>query len=188
MAALALAALGSLGVGGGAAGLAGVGAAAAGTAAIGGAAAGSGALAALSGIATAISVIGTIGAGFSAASSARSQADATELEAGQQQLQDAQKATQMKRQLAAVLGQNDVTFANAGIDISQGIAANNRANQNKEASQQLSIDDEDATYRQNLLRQRAQAYRLSAGADIGGALLNALGTGVSGAYNIAKIG
>lgn len=129
----------------------------------------------LQGLTTAISALATIGSGLSGAAESRQLADQAELQDGQEQVQAAQRQAQMKRSLLEVLGNNDVTFAAAGIDISSGIAQSARADASKRASQELSIDRQDTDFRRALHRMRAQGYRRRAGAQIGGSLLGALG-------------
>lgn len=175
---LALGALANLGIGGGAAAAGAAGAA-------GGAAAG---LSALQGIGAAIGILGTIGQGFAKAAETRHEADQATLQAGQEQVGAQQRALQMKRELLRTLGENDVAFAGAGIDTSQGIAAVSRANNVDAAGTQLSIDRADADFRRALLDARAKNLRSRASGEIGGALLSALGQGISAATSSYKLG
>lgn len=129
----------------------------------------------LQGLTTAISALATIGGGLAGAAESRDLADQADLQDGQEQVQSAQRQAQMKRSLLEVLGNNDVTFAAAGIDLSSGIAQSARTEANKRAVQELSIDRQDTDFRRALHRMRAQGYRRRAGAQIGGALLGAVG-------------
>ncbi|NUR12357.1 MAG: hypothetical protein HOQ20_11020 [Bradyrhizobium sp.] len=122
-----------------------------------------------------LSAIGTLGAGFASAQASKDQADAVELQAGQDKVQDTQRQTQMKRTLLQVLGENDVTFAAAGIDISGGIAQDAKQTATKRAVDELTIDRRDSDFRMALAKMRAQGYRRQASSTIGGALLGAAG-------------
>ncbi|TGS86728.1 hypothetical protein EN817_17655 [Mesorhizobium sp. M3A.F.Ca.ET.174.01.1.1] len=149
-----------------------------GAAATGAAATGGATAAGLSGAQTLVSVlsaIGTLGAGFASAQASKDQANAVELQAGQDKVQDTQRQTQMKRTLLQVLGDNDVTFASAGIDISGGIAQDARQTASKRAADELTIDRRDSDFRMALAKMRAQGYRRQASSTIGGALLGAAG-------------
>ena len=175
---LALSALASLGIGGTAAtaGAAVTGASAAATAA---GAAGStiSALDILSGIATAATVLGTLNAGAADAEMAEQQASEARIDEGQQQLQSFQRQNDLRRELFKVLGENQVAFAAAGIDVTGGIAQSTRADAVRTASREISIERRDDDVRRAMLRARAQGLRASAGASRGGALLKAIGTG-----------
>ncbi|MBZ9856759.1 hypothetical protein LB566_23485 [Mesorhizobium sp. CA13] len=132
----------------------------------------------LSGAQTLVSVlsaIGTLGAGFASAQADKDQANAVELQAGQDKVQDTQRQTQMKRTLLQVLGDNDVTFASAGIDITGGIAQDARQTASKRAADELTIDRRDSDFRAALAKMRAQGYRRRASSTVGGALLGAAG-------------
>lgn len=143
----------------------------------GGAAAGatSAGLGGLSTITSVLSAIGTLGAGFAAAGASRDMANQTDLQEGQEKVETTQRQTQMKRTLLQVLGENDVAFAAAGIDISGGIAQDARQTANKRASEEITIDRRDSDFRRALLKMRAQGYRNQAKSQIGGALLSAAG-------------
>lgn len=133
----------------------------------------------LSGLATALSVLGTIGSGVSAFAQSNAMANQVELQSGQEQLQSQQRQTEQKRALMQVLGENDVTFAAAGIDLTGGIAAGARAKATKDATSQISIERQDSDFRATLAKLRAKGYRQQGAGQIGGALLGALGTGVN---------
>ncbi len=141
----------------------------------GGAAAGA-TSAGLGGASTMLSVlqaVGTVGAGLAAASASRDMADQTDLQAGQEKVAETQRQTQMKRTLLQVLGENDVTFAAAGIDISGGIAQQARQTASKRAADELTIDRRDSDFRRAMLKMRAQGYRRQASSQLGGSLLSA---------------
>lgn len=170
---LALAAVGKvfsgLGLSGAASGAAGAASAATTTAA------GSGALGALQGFTTVLKVLGGIGAAAASARADNAAADQTELQAGQEQLAGEQRKTKMSRELARVLGGNQVAYAAAGIDLSQGVAADNAASAKQRAASEISIDQQDTEFRRALYRMRASGLRDRARSTKGGAMLNALG-------------
>lgn len=173
---LAVAALGKVFTGLGLAGASGAsGAAATAGAAATGAAAGSGALGALQGIATTLKVLGGLGAGIAARDQANDAAAETEMQAGQEKLQSTQRQTSMKRELARVLGQNDVIYAAAGIDLSGGIAQQTAAEQSKRATDEISIEQQDSEFRRALYRLRARGQRAAGKSAMRGALIGAAG-------------
>lgn len=188
---LAISALGSLFGGTGIAG----GAAAAGSAAAGAAgaatttaAASSGVLGALQGVSTVLGVLGTIGAGAASARASNQQADQADLQAGQEQLAGDQRENKMRRELARVLGQNDVTYAAAGIDLTQGVAADNAARQKQQATDDINIDQQQTDFQRSLYKMRAQGLRAQASATRGGALLSSLGSLANYGFNLAERG
>lgn len=136
-------------------------------------------------IASVLGAVGTIGAGMASAQASRDQADQAILQAGQEKVETTQRQTQMKRTLLQVLGENDVAFASAGIDISSGIAQQARQTASKRAADELTIDRRDSDFRRALLKMRAQGYRRQAKSQMGGALLGAatglIGTGIDAA-------
>ena len=154
---------------------AGASAAASAGAAATGAAAGSGALTALQGFSTLLKVVAGIGAGAAAAAESNQMADQAILQAGQEQLQGEQRKTKMSRELARVLGANDVAYAAAGIDLTQGAAAENAANAKKRAADEISIDAQDTEFRRALYRMRATNLRQRGKSQKGSAMLGALG-------------
>ena len=141
-------------------------------------------LSGLSGLGTALSILGTIGSGLSSASQSNAMVAQVEMQSGQEQLQSTQRQTEQKRALMQVLGENDVTFAAAGIDLTGGIAAGARAKATKDATEQISIERSDADFRASLAKLRAKGYRSQASGQIGGALLGALGKGVNYAIDL----
>jgi hypothetical protein len=183
---LAIAAAGKLFSSIGLSGAAGAGASGAGAA--GAATAGATGLKALGGFATALSVLGGIGSGLSAKAQADQAAMQTDLQAGQETNQAVQRQTAMKRQLLQVLGENDVTFASAGIDISGGIAQSTAADARKRAAQEISIDRQDTDFRRAMLRMRASGQRAQGRSALGGALLGAVGKAAGAGMRAGKIG
>lgn len=168
---LAIAAIGKVAAG---LGLSSAGAAATGATAATTTAAGSGALTALQGFSTALQVLGGLGAGAAAARATNQQADQADLEAGQEQLAGVQRQNKMRRELARVLGQNEVAYSAAGIDLTQGVAADSAARAKQQAASEISIDQQDTDFRRSLYRMRAQGLRQRARSERGGALLGAL--------------
>ena len=69
------------------------------------------------------------------------------------------RTTSLKKELAQALGENDVKFAAAGIDLSGGVAADNRQALESDATQEISIDRSDTSARYALHRSRAAGYR-----------------------------
>lgn len=174
--------LGGLGLGSaaGAAGTAGVG--------LAGTAASSGALTALQGLGSVLKVLGTIGAGAAAANESRQLAVEADLQAGQEQLAGQQRQNRIRQELGRVLGQNDVTYAAAGIDLSGGIAQSQAQTAREKAQTEITIDQRDTEFRRAMYRQRAIGYRQRASAQSGGALLTALGTAADFGIKIAGQG
>jgi hypothetical protein len=81
----------------------------------------------------------------------------------------------MKRELARVLGENDVAFAAAGIDLGAGMAETTRAAAKRQTAGQLSIERQDDEMQRALLKARANGYRSQAGSYQAGAMLTAAG-------------
>ncbi|CAN7376560.1 hypothetical protein LJR231_002266 [Phyllobacterium sp. LjRoot231] len=161
----------------------------AGAAAAGGlASASSGVLSVLQGVSATLGILGKIGAGNAAADASNQQADQAELESSQEQLKQTQRQTVMKRELARVLGENDVTFAAAGIDLSSGIAQSAAANATKRATDEISVDRADSDFRRALLKQRASGFRSQARSSRTAGLLGALETGAGYGIDLAKRG
>lgn len=135
-----------------------------------------------------LSALGTIGAGLSSAAASRDAADQTELQAGQDQVETTQRQTQMKRSLLQVLGENDVAFAAAGIDISGGIAQDTRQRASQRGVDELTIDRRDSDFRRALYKMRAQGLRRRSSGQIGGALLGAANTMLNTGMDVAARG
>lgn len=130
---------------------------------------------AMSGFATAakmLQVIAGVGSVVGGLVTSSQQAQQADLQADQEQVTAAQRQTQMKRELLKVLGENDVTFANAGIDISGGIAANAAAAAKKRAAEEITIDRRDQEFRTALHKMRAQGIRTAGALNAGGQLLS----------------
>lgn len=175
--------LGGLGLGAGAGAAAG-----AATAATGAAAASSTALTALQGIGTVLKVLGTIGAGAAAANESNQLAVEADLQAGQEQVEGQQRQNRISRELARVLGQNEVTYAAAGIDLSGGISQGQAQTAKERAQAEITIDQRDTEFRRAMYRQRASGYRQRAKSQKGGALIQALGTAADFGIGLAERG
>lgn len=109
--------------------------------------AGSLALTALKGISTAVAVIGQIGAANAAADATDDQAIQADLQAGQEKVEGTNQQTQMKRELSRILGENEVAAANAGIDISAGIAQQANASATRDAQTNMTVSRNDQEFR-----------------------------------------
>lgn len=177
-------------------GLVGGGGAAAAGAATGGASIGSTALTVLSGVAATVKILSTLSAGRAGANAtiqnANLEAGQLELQAGQEKVKSTQRQTQMSRELQRILGENEVAFANAGIDISAGAARTSARAAKKRAVSELSIDRRDADLQAALYRIRGQGVRTraasSASAQRGGALLSAVSTAADFGISLASRG
>lgn len=145
-------------------------------------------LSVLEGVATVAGIGGTLAAADAEASSLNQQALQTTLEAGQEQLASTQRQTVMKRELLRVLGENDVTIAAAGIDLSGGYAQAARQEANVQAARELTLEREDDDMRRALLRARAQGLRTKAEGVRQGGLLRAAEKGLSFAFNVLERG
>jgi hypothetical protein len=145
-------------------------------------------LTAFQGISTVIGVLGQIGAGQAQADQLNQQAGEADLQSGQEQLQGQQRQNRMRRELARVLGQNDVTYAAAGIDLSGGVAKDQAQTAKQQAASEISIDQQDVEFRRALYKQRALRLRQSANDAVGGSMLKALGTAADFGLSIARRG
>lgn len=167
---------------------AGTAAAAATTAAVGTAAASSTALQILQGVASLVAVVGAVGGGLSAMQTANEEAQATELQAGQEQLGGEQRRLTMRRELARILGENDVAFAAGGVDVTGGIAANARRGASQDATFDMSIDRSQDEYRRALLQVRARGIRRRGGEQMFAGLAGAAGAGLDYGMSVFERG
>lgn len=142
----------------------------------------------LSGIATAASVLGTLTSGMSEAGMLDQQASEARIDAGQQQLQSQQRSNDLRRELFKVLGENDVAFAAAGIDVGGGIAESSRADATRTANRELTIERRDDDMRRAMLRARARGLNRAAGATRGASLLKAIGQGADFGIDLVNRG
>lgn len=123
------------------------------------AAASSTALTILQGATSVFGALSAIGAGSAAADQANAQAFQAENEVVAEEARGLDRSTRLKRSLARVVGDNTVNFAAAGIDISSGIAAEDRQEQTRRAVSELNIDRADTERQQAALRARGAGLR-----------------------------
>lgn len=145
-------------------------------AATGAAASGISAASLLSGVATVGGVLASIGAGNAQARSLDAQAAATRMEAENERVTSLQRSTAMKRELARILGENDVSYAAAGIDLGSGVAQEARGAAETRAAQEISIDRSMSDARRGMLRASAATYRRMARQARTTGFMNAAGT------------
>lgn len=142
----------------------------------------------LQGLTTAAGALGAISAAQSDSTQAFSNAIQSDLEAGQSQVATEQQASSLKRELAKVLGENDVAIAASGIDLSGGIAESTRADAKRQTADQLSISRQDDDMRRALLKARANGYRAQSASYESGGLLKALGAAAGFGTDILQRG
>lgn len=174
--------LGGLAGAGGAAG----GAAAAATGAV--ASAGSSLFSAsglLSGLATVGGVLASMGAANAQAAAYKNQAWQSKMEAENERIQGLQRTTRMKRELGRIVGESDVNYAAAGIDLSGGVAKEARDTAESRATSEISIDRAmTESRRQTLLAQRAMYRQMAKDAKKTG-FLNAFAAAAQGLGGLA---
>lgn len=131
-----------------------------GAAAAGGAAAGGGFSLGglLSGIGSVFSAFAAIQQGEIEAQNSIMQAREAEFDETQEQAEGLRSTTALKRELAKAIGENDVAFAAAGIDIGFGVAAQGRATAEKDAATEINIDRSTTDARRASLRARAAGF------------------------------
>jgi hypothetical protein len=158
------------------------------TATAGASAAGAGSLLGASQFASGLKLLAGIGSGVASFAQAQGEASQTMLQAGQEQVAAQQRSLRAKRQLAGVLGDNKATFAAAGIDIGQGIAAQDSATQTARTDDELSIDRRDTDFRRELLRLRAKNIRRGGAMSLFGSLVSAGADFATGAADANALG
>ena len=112
-----------------------------------------------------LSVLGaftTIASGQAQSDALKQQAFAADMQAEGEKAKGLQRQAQLKRDLARVTGENTVTFAASGIDVSSGMAAADRRAQAQQTNAALSIDRADTDRRRAMLRLRAAGLRSKA--------------------------
>lgn len=142
----------------------------------------------LSGVANAVSAVGAIGSGLMAFQEGNAKADETELQIGQDRVASANRQLQLRRNLYQILGENDVAYAAAGIDISGGLAQSTRQQAERDNAFDLSLERSDDDMRRALLRARVRNYRQSGVAGLGSGLLKAAGIGLNYGIDVAERG
>ncbi|WP_336800484.1 hypothetical protein [Kaistia sp. MMO-174] len=183
---LALGALAKV-VGGAAASGAGASAAAAGTG-LGSFLTGSTGLSILSGVATVGSALSSLAGGKQEAAGLRMQADQANFDARQEEVEGVRRTTKLKRALLQALGENDVAYAASGIDLGSGVAEDNRANAEKLAATEISIDRSTTEARAAMYRSRAASFTRLASSAESSSLLKALGIGAEGGLRLLQRG
>lgn len=117
------------------------------------------ALSVLQGGASVLGLLATIGAGKAEAQSLKTKAFESDIEAKNEEAQGLQRTGAMKRELLRIIGENDVNYAAAGIDIGPGVASEARATAERRAAQEISIDRSTTEARAAMLRAQAHGYR-----------------------------
>lgn len=146
------------------------------------------ALSILQGAAGLMSVFSSLGQGAAQAQSYKMQAAQSLAAANQEQAQGMQRTTALKRELLRVVGENDVAYSSAGIDLTSGVAADARAAARTRASEEISIDRETTAARMAGLAAQAASYRSLARSAQIGSLFNAAGTVFQTGFDIYKRG
>lgn len=149
---------------------------------------GSSGLSILNGVATAAGVMSTLAAGKAEAAGYRTQAAQADFDAKQEQVDGVRRTTRLKQALLQALGENDVAYAASGIDLGTGVAANNRANAEKLAATEISIDRNTTDARSAMLRGRSAAYLKLASSAQSGALFKAIGLGADSGMRLLQRG
>lgn len=149
---------------------------------------GSTALSVLQGAAGLGSMFAAINKGNAEADNLNLQATQAEAEARQTQMDSLQRTAAMKRELARVLGENDVAFAAGGVDLGAGVAADAAATAKQRAADEITIDRSVADARMALQVARAGTYRRLASQASDSGWLNAGTIGLSTLAGIAKRG
>lgn len=136
------------------------------------------ALTVLQGASAALGVIGQLGASNASAQAAEDAAVQADLQAGQEKVEATNQQTQMKKELMRILGENEVAAANAGIDISAGVAQQANATAKRDAHTSLTVSRNDQEFQSALYRLRSNGLRQKAKSQRQAGLLNAVGAGV----------
>ncbi len=129
----------------------------------------------MQGLSLGTSVLSKIAAGNAAASETELMVIQNEMAEDREKVLGEQQQTSMKRELARVLGQNQVAAANAGIDISAGITQQANAAAKKAAQTQMSIARSDSEFQSAMYRLKAQGLRTKADNQRSAGLLGAFG-------------
>lgn len=132
---------------------------------------GSTALGVMKGVATAGSLLAGLGASNAQAQAYKDQAAQAQIQKTSEQAQGVQRTTAMKKELLRVVGENDVAFAAAGIDVGSGMAAEAESDAVDDASREISIDRATTDARMSMLDAQSRAYRRMAKSTRSGGLL-----------------
>jgi hypothetical protein len=178
---LAIGALAKLGLG-----------AAANGAAAGGVAAAAGstfnAMSILQGAASVAGILGTLTSANAQAKSYETQARTSDMEAQSTHTEGLQRQVTMKRELMRVLGENDVSFAAAGIDTGSGVAAQGRDVANQRATTEMNVDRAGADGKAAMLRLQASGYRNLARSSRQAGVISSFGTLAQTGFDILQRG
>lgn len=131
----------------------------------------------LGGLATFATVVSQIAGGNEEAESYKTKAFEADMDAKNEKAEGLQRTTAMKRELARILGENEVAFAAAGIDLAGGISESSAATEERRAAQEISIERATAEQRSAMLKARASGYRRMAKQARQKGVLQAFGTG-----------
>lgn len=140
------------------------------------------------GVTTLFSALSRIGAGAADADQLEAGAWATERQAKTAEAQSLQRETELKRRLLATLGQNDVAYAAAGVDLTQGVAAQANAEAERRAASEISIERSGLQAELGQYGTRARLQRRMARAARRASYLEAGGIIGSGLIDIAERG
>jgi hypothetical protein len=116
----------------------------------------------LSGVTTIFSVLAGVQESNAEADNLVTQAHEAEFDEKDEQASGLQSTEALKQELNRALGENDVAFAAAGIDLGYGIAAQGRAKAEQDAATQIDIDRSTTDARRAMLRARAAGFYRSA--------------------------
>ena len=139
----------------------------------------------LSGAVSVFGALSGIAAANTEADGIDNQAATKDIEAKREEVNSVRRTAAMKRELARVTGDNDVAFAAAGIDISQGVAADSRRNEAVSAANEISIDRADSDARKAMLRSQALGLRSRAKSKRKAGKINAIGKIVKTGLSLA---
>jgi hypothetical protein len=140
----------------------------------------------LSGVATAGGVLAAIGAGRAQSESYKAQAFTSKMEADNEQVAGLQRQTAMKRELARILGENDVNYAASGIDLSGGVAKEARDTAEAQAAREINIDRSMTDAKRGMLRAGAATYRRMAKQAKTTGFFNAVTAGATGLSDMRR--
>lgn len=145
-------------------------------------------LSVLSGASSAVSVMQQLRSGEMTAENYELKAAEARAESAGAEAEHRTRARNIKRELLATLGENDVAFAGSGIDLSYGIAADRRAGDTKDAYGEIEVDRATTDAQRAMYDLRDRAYRRFARTSRSGAGLGALATTLSAAGKLAYRG
>ena len=138
--------------------------------------------------ASGLKLLSGIGSGLAGMAQSRNEAAQVELQAGQEQIKQESRTAAARRQLAAVMGENRTSFAAAGIDLTQGIAAQDAATQRQRSDDEISIDRRESDFQRELLRLRARNTRRAGTGRMFGGLVSGLGEYASASADLRTVG